>query len=192
MNLRETSPHHLSALDVAELRRLVLEFCEEHEPDEVDARRLDHVLRTKVLDALRHASDPSVLTTLHDDLARALPKRLRRQLPPAWDARWRGITDLLQTRIGQLQSLDAEAVLHRPLAQELLRALGDGDCSQQELVRQLDTSKATVSRLVAVLEDHGLVERIAVGREKRVRRVRPAADEASSIAGRPFLGLLTA
>ena len=171
MNLRETSPHHLSALDVAELRHLVLEFCEEHEPDEVDAQRLDHVLRTKVLDALRHASDPAVLTALHDDLVKAL-KRLRRQLPPAWDARWCGITDLLQTRIGQLQSLNAGAVLRRPLAQELLYTLEDGDCSQQELVRQLATSKATVSRLVAALEDHGLVEHIAAGRKKLVRLVR--------------------
>lgn len=180
MKLREISPHYLTGLDPAELRRLVLALCDEHEPNELDARRLDHVLRTKVLDALRHANDPSALTTLHDELVTALPKRLRRALPPSWDARWRGITDVMQARIGQLQSLDREAVLQRPHAQELLDALDEGELSQQELVHRLSTSKASVSRLVAALEDHGHVERIAVGREKRVRRVPDAAPASTS------------
>jgi MarR family transcriptional regulator for hemolysin len=66
---------------------------------------------------------------------------------------------------------------------ELLRqmALADGLSTTSELARELDVDPAAVTRLVAGLEERGLVERVDDARDKRRRPV------VLSSAGRDFM-----
>ena len=137
--LGNTSPHRLILMPSAEIRALALAS---HPIAGHEADLLDHVLRTRVIDVLFSTHDPSVLAERHGELVRMIPHRVRASLPE-WGLRWKGITDLLQARIGQLQNLDAEAVRWRLSVPPTCR----------EAAQRLDT--------VAV--DHGLAVRLADG-----------------------------
>ena len=137
--LGNVSPHRLILMPSAEIRALALAS---HPIAGHEAGLLDHVLRARAIDVLLSTHDPSDLAVRHDELVRMIPRRVRADHPD-WGLRWKGITDLLQTRIGQLQDRDAKAARRRLSVPPTCR----------EAAQRLDT--------VAV--DHGLAVRLADG-----------------------------
>lgn len=165
MLLRAHHAQHLVSLPLVELRTRVLDAAP---LDDHDVELLDHVLQTRLLDAVRELGDPAAVREVHAALVRAVPPSVRRALPERWQARWRGFTDLLDTRLGQLRQQDPAAVRRRRHVRPFLDAVQVAPKTQQELAELLGVSKATVSRLASVLEDHDLIRRERVGRENLV------------------------
>ena len=137
--LGNVSPHRLILMPAAEIRALALAS---HPIADHEAGLLDHVLRTRAIDVLLSTHDPSDLAERHDELVRMIPYRVRASLPE-WGLRWKGITDLLQARIGQLQERDAKAARRR--------------------LSVPPTCREAAQRLGTVTVDHGLAVRLADG-----------------------------
>ncbi|MDX1997306.1 MAG: helix-turn-helix domain-containing protein [Thermoanaerobaculia bacterium] len=140
----------------------------EGEPSRELVATIDFVLRHQVARALSRDPGRVDLAELHDDLARVMPVRLEERLPEA-TTRWRTLSDLVSTRIGMLDTQEPETARNLLHAEEILTFVAaNPGTTQAEIGRELGLKPANLTRILGILEANELIERQAVGREKRV------------------------
>lgn len=64
---------------------------------------------------------------------------------------------------------DAFGALAHPLRREIVERLSEGPATVGEVTRDLGVSKPTISRHLRMLEEAGVVSRVIVGRNHRLR-----------------------
>jgi DNA-binding transcriptional ArsR family regulator len=138
-----------------------------------DAAGFDEHLSARVLDVLREA-DADALSAA----AQQLLMLVRPSARPALDAldrpyaaRWRALADLVATRAAQVRAAAPDVVRQRKHAQAVLDALEGGAMKQVVLAKAVGLDPSALSRLLAVMEDGGLVQRTQRGNEKLVSAV---------------------
>jgi DNA-binding MarR family transcriptional regulator len=155
-----------------------------------DAAGFDEHLSARVLDVLREA-DADALSAA----AQQLLMLVRPSARPALDAldrpyaaRWRAFADLVAARAAQLRAAAPDVVRQRKHAQAVLDALEGGAVKQVVLAKAVGLDPSALSRLLAVMEDGGLVQRTQRGNEKLVsavdasKRARPGIKAAQPVA----------
>jgi len=171
----------LVELPLASFRPLLLA---ESLPDDEALAALDLVLRLRVFRTLARASDVEALRAEYDDLQRLVPHRREADLnaaPRFWATRWKTLANLVETAAEASVVRDPEKARRLAHSAEILRAVeADAGLSQTELGERVKLQPANLTRILAVLEANGLIERRAVGREKQVFPVRPSAPTTKS------------
>ena len=136
------------------------------------AEVLDYVYRGRVARALDRRSGGDELRELHEHIRRAAALvRSETQLEEAWAARWRGYAAVLDARMGAIATQNPSAVLSRAHVQAVLDLLGEAGetgIAQADIQDRLKLSKANLTRVLGLMEDHDLIERRKVGRDKQV------------------------
>jgi hypothetical protein len=136
------------------------------------AEVLDYAYRGRVARALDRRVGREELAELHEHIRRvAALVRSQTQLEEAWAARWRGYASVLDARMGALGTQNISAVLSRAHVQkviDLLRSEGTAGVAQSELQSRLSLGKANLTRVLGMMEDHDLIERRKMGRDKQV------------------------
>jgi DNA-binding MarR family transcriptional regulator len=83
------------------------------------------------------------------------------------------VASLLPALMGILSTFDEDPAAHLPLAQlRVCVILGGGPRSMSALGRELGVSLSAMTRIADRLERARLVERVAVGDDRRIRRLR--------------------
>jgi DNA-binding transcriptional ArsR family regulator len=162
--------------DYADLLRKVPEI----EPEPLEA--IDYAVRHTVLRLLIRAAGREELAAAYDALRRLVPVEKEKALA-AWLPRWRAFADLLDSRLAVLAAQDpaaARKLAHAGRIFELLEDAGEPGLKQGEILSALGLKPANLSRILAVLEAHELIERRTMGRQKTVHLGRLAAVEGIS------------
>jgi DNA-binding transcriptional ArsR family regulator len=144
------------------------------------AARVDALLRARVLDLLRDRPDAAALSAAAHALGTVARPSVRAALDGldlAYASRWRALADLVSDRAVQVRDGPglADAVRQRKHASAVLRAVQGAPLSQAELAAQIGLDPSALSRLLALMEDAGLVKRAARGNEKVVSLAEPPA-----------------
>jgi DNA-binding MarR family transcriptional regulator len=159
-------------VDLDDLSQLFESICAIDPWTERHAEVLDYVFSCRVARALDRRAGSDELRELHEHIRRAAALvRSEDHLEEAWAARWRGYAAILDARIGAIATQDSGAVLSRAHVQkvlDLLRKAGPAGLAQAELLDKLDVGKANLTRVLGLMEDHDLIERRKVGRDKQV------------------------
>jgi hypothetical protein len=159
-------------VDLEDLSQLFESICAIDPWTERHAEVLDYVYSCKVARALDRRAGSDELRELHEHIRRAAGLvRSESHLVEAWAARWRGYAAVLDARIGAIATQDIGAVLSRTHVKTILEILGRGGATgvaQAGIQQQLGLGKANLTRVLGLMEDHDLIERRKVGRDKQV------------------------
>lgn len=137
------------------------------------ARTVDREIRSRVLHMLStHAALSDILST-QEQLQRSVNLASERldALDRSWADRWRGILGVLSLRLEQLERRDEQAMLRRAHVRAILTALrdvGSAGLNQTAIAEHVQQTPQAISRLLRVLDDHGLIVRQAHGRSNQV------------------------
>lgn len=98
--------------------------------------------------------------------------------------RWDALRDLVIARREVVGHSNRGAILGRKHVAAVIAELSDGPQPQSELGRRLDLQKVNLTRVLNLMEAHGLIERAKEGTEKHVHLAGAAKDRARSSSGR--------
>lgn len=151
---------------------------------------IDFVLRHQVVRAISRDPARVNLDQIHDDLARLMPVRLEDKLPEE-TIRWRAFADLVDTKIGMLDSQEPETARQLLHAAQILDLVAENPgWTQTQIAEKLTLKPANLTRILGILEANELIERQSVGREKRVYlgRLEPQRQREEYPVGPPDVG----
>lgn len=130
--------------------------------------KIDYALRHQVVRALSRTPEPADLETVYDGLRRLIPVE-REDLLATEMKRWRAFADLVDTRLGMLDSLEPDTARRLLHADRILDFVAKHPgCSQTQIAAELELKAANFTRILGILEANELIERQAIGKEKRV------------------------
>ena len=140
--------------------------------DDRQAEILDHAYRFRTAKLLRAADAESEILELITHLDRvAHPRRTAALdgLEKPYASRWRAYVDLLDARLHALQSPAPAMVMRRAHVEKILDLVVRGEVSnRKELKEKIRLRDANLTRLLNLMEANELIERRAVGREKKI------------------------
>jgi aryl carrier-like protein len=137
---------------------------------------VDYALRHTVIRLLVRRAGPEELSEAYDALRRLVPVEREAELE-SWLPRWRAFADVLDARLASLAAQQPQEALKLRHAGEIVElVVREPGLSQTELGKRMKLKPANLSRILAVLDAHEMIERRSEGREKRVHPGRLASE----------------